>query len=53
MIAACILDNDILSKYLKGYNPVVTGRAALYAHEHGVFSFTGVSVDEKPQGQTC
>lgn len=46
MIAPCILDTDILSEYLKGYNAIVTGRAAQYAHEHGVFSFTSVTVHE-------
>lgn len=42
----CILDTDILSEYLKGYNAVVIGRAAQYAHEHDVFSFTSVTVYE-------
>jgi predicted nucleic acid-binding protein len=42
----CILDTDILSEYLKGHNSVVIGRAAQYAHEHRVFSFTSVTVYE-------
>ncbi len=42
----CILDTDILSKYLKGHDTVVTGRAAQYAHEHRVLSFTSVTVYE-------
>ena len=46
MIAACILDTDILSEYLKGHDAAVAGRAAQYAHEHGVFSFTSVTVHE-------
>ena len=41
-----ILDTDILSEYLKGHNSVVIGHAAQYAHEHGVFSFTSVTVYE-------
>jgi hypothetical protein len=40
----CILDTDILSEYLKGHNSVVIGRAAQYAHEHSIFSFTSVTV---------
>jgi predicted nucleic acid-binding protein len=42
----CILDTDILSEYLKGHNSVVIGHAAQYAHQHGVFSFTSVTVYE-------
>jgi predicted nucleic acid-binding protein len=42
----CILDTDILSEYLKGHNSVVIGRAAQYAREHRVFSFTSVTVYE-------
>lgn len=42
----CILDTDILSEYLKGHNAVVIGRAAQYAHEHAIFSFTSVTVYE-------
>jgi predicted nucleic acid-binding protein len=42
----CILDTDILSEYLKGHDSVVIGRAAQYAHEHRVFSFTSVTVYE-------
>jgi predicted nucleic acid-binding protein len=41
-----ILDTNILSEYLKGHNAVVIGRAAQYAHEHGLFSFTSVTVYE-------
>ncbi|MEP6716714.1 MAG: PIN domain-containing protein [Terriglobia bacterium] len=42
----CILDTDILSEYLKGHNSVVAGHAAQYTHQHGVFSFTSVTVYE-------
>ena len=42
----CILDTDILSEYLKGHDSVVISRAAQYAHEHRVFSFTSVTVYE-------
>lgn len=46
----CILDTDMLSEYLKGHNPVVIGNAARYAHQHGVFSFTSVTVFEVVYG---
>lgn len=42
----CILDTDILSEYFKGHNSVVIGRAAQYANEHRIFSFTSVTVYE-------
>lgn len=41
-----LLDTDILSEYLKGYDRNVTRRAADYAREHGVFTFTSVTVHE-------
>ncbi|MFZ0313837.1 MAG: PIN domain-containing protein [Candidatus Korobacteraceae bacterium] len=41
-----ILDTDILSEYLKGHDPNVITHAARYAEEHGVFTFTSVTVDE-------
>jgi predicted nucleic acid-binding protein len=41
-----ILDTDILSEYLKGFNPTVTGHAARYAEQYGIFSFTSVTVYE-------
>src|SRR6266851_5447990 len=41
-----ILDTDILSEYLKGHHPTVVSRAARYAQEHGVFTFTSVTVYE-------
>jgi predicted nucleic acid-binding protein len=41
-----ILDTDILSEYLKGHHPNVIAQAAKYAHEHGVFTFTSVTVYE-------
>jgi predicted nucleic acid-binding protein len=46
MFVKSILDTDILSEYLKGHNPVVIGNAARYANEHGVFTFTSVTVFE-------
>jgi predicted nucleic acid-binding protein len=41
-----VLDTDILSEYLKGHDATVAGRAASYAAQHGVFSFTSVTVYE-------
>ena len=41
-----ILDPDILSEYLKGFNRTVAGHATRYAKKHGVFSFTSVTVYE-------
>jgi predicted nucleic acid-binding protein len=46
MSVKVILDTDILSEYLKGYNSAVAGRAVAYAKEHGVFSFTSIAVFE-------
>ena len=46
MTARAILDTDILSEYLKGHNPAVAKRAAGYARDHGVFTFTRVTVYE-------
>ncbi|MGA2185552.1 MAG: PIN domain-containing protein [Bryobacteraceae bacterium] len=46
MTARAILDTDILSEYLKGHNPAVAKRAAGYARDHGVFTFTSVTVYE-------
>ncbi len=41
-----LLDTDILSEYLKGYDRNVIRRAADYARQHGVFTFTSVTVHE-------
>jgi predicted nucleic acid-binding protein len=41
-----LLDTDILSEYLKGHDAKVTSHAARYAQEHGVFTFTSVTVYE-------
>jgi tRNA(fMet)-specific endonuclease VapC len=41
-----ILDTDILSEYLKGFNKTVAQHAARYASDFGVFSFTSVTVYE-------
>ena len=46
MTVKAILDTDILSEYLKGHNASVAGRAASYAKDHGVFTFTSVTVYE-------
>ena len=46
MIAKSILDTDIRSEYLKGHDLVVADRAARYAREHGLLSFTSVTVYE-------
>jgi predicted nucleic acid-binding protein len=46
MTVKAILDTDILSEYLKGHNASVAGRAAAYARDHGVFTFTSVTVYE-------
>jgi predicted nucleic acid-binding protein len=41
-----LLDTDILSEYLKGHDRNVTNRAASYAQQHVVFTFTSVTVYE-------
>lgn len=41
-----ILDTDILSEYLKGHDPNVIKHAGRYAKEHGVFTFTSVTIYE-------
>src|SRR5215469_15985708 len=41
-----LLDTDILSEYLKGHDRNVARHAAEYALEHGVFTFTSVTVHE-------
>jgi len=41
-----LLDTDILSEYLKGYDQTVAAHAAAYARMHGVFTFTSVTVYE-------
>lgn len=41
-----LLDTDILSEYLKGHDQTVARRAAAYAQEYGVFTFTSVTVHE-------
>jgi predicted nucleic acid-binding protein len=45
-VVQSILDTDILSEYLKGHHPNVISHAAQYAQEHGIFSFTSVTVYE-------
>ncbi len=46
MTAHVILDTDILSEYLKGYDANVVRRGDRYAKDHGVFTFTSVTVYE-------
>jgi tRNA(fMet)-specific endonuclease VapC len=41
-----LLDTDILSEYLKGHDRNVARHAADYAREHGVLTFTSVTVYE-------
>jgi predicted nucleic acid-binding protein len=45
-----LLDTDILSEYLKGHDRNVIRRAADYARQHGVFTFTSVTVHEIAYG---
>jgi predicted nucleic acid-binding protein len=45
-----ILDTDILSEYLKGFNRTVASHAARYAKQYGIFSFTSVTVYEIAYG---
>jgi len=46
MTAQVVLDTDILSEYLKGYDANVVRRGDCYAKDHGVFTFTSVTVYE-------
>ena len=41
-----LLDTDILSEYLKGHNSTVIDHAEHYARQHGMFTFTSVTVYE-------
>jgi predicted nucleic acid-binding protein len=45
-MAKVLLDTDILSEYLKGHDRHVIRRAAEYAREQGLFTFTSVTVHE-------
>jgi tRNA(fMet)-specific endonuclease VapC len=45
-MAKVLLDTDILSEFLKGHDRNVARRAADHAREHGVFTFTSVTVHE-------
>jgi predicted nucleic acid-binding protein len=45
-MAKVLLDTDILSEYLKGHDRTVVNRAASYARQHPVFTFTSVTVYE-------
>jgi tRNA(fMet)-specific endonuclease VapC len=46
MAVRSILDTDMLSEYLKGHDAKVVRRGNRYAKEHGVFTFTSVTVFE-------
>ena len=41
-----ILDTDILSEYLKGLHPNVIRHGSHYAEEHGILTFTSVTLYE-------
>jgi len=45
-MSKALLDTDILSEYLKGHDRIVVRRAADYAQQYGVFTFTTVTVHE-------
>ena len=45
-MSKALLDTDILSEYLKGYDRIVVRRAADYARQQGVFTFTSITVYE-------
>lgn len=49
-MSKALLDTDILSEYLKGRDPVVAARATTYAGQHGIFTFTSVTVHELVYG---
>src|ERR1700683_112903 len=41
-----LLDTDILCEYLKGHDRTVANHAARYAQQHGMVTFTSVTVYE-------
>jgi predicted nucleic acid-binding protein len=45
-MAKALLDTDIPSEYLKGHDQTVANRAARYARQYRVFTFTSVTVYE-------
>ena len=45
-----LLDTDILSEYLKGHDPILIRHASEYARQHGIFTFTSVTVHEVVYG---
>ena len=49
-IRKSLLDSDILSEISKGINKTVLGHASHYLDEHGVFTFTSISVYEALYG---
>jgi predicted nucleic acid-binding protein len=50
MTLKSILDTDILSEYLKGYHANIVRRGNRYAKDHGIFTFTSVTVFEIVSG---
>jgi len=50
MTVKALLDTDILSEYLKGYDANVVRHGDRYARDHGVFTFTSVTVFEIVSG---
>jgi predicted nucleic acid-binding protein len=49
-MSKALLDTDILSEYLKGHDRTVIRRAADYAQQQGIFTFTSVTVHEIAYG---
>src|ERR1700730_18142916 len=49
-MSKALLDTDILSEYLKGHDVTVIRRAADYAQQQGIFTFTSVTVHEIAYG---
>ena len=47
-MSKALLDTDILSEYLKGHNRTVIRRAAAYAQQQGIFTFTNRLDTVKP-----
>src|SRR6202521_2884271 len=49
-MSKALLDTDILSEYLKGHDRTVIRRAADYAQQQGIFTFTSVTVHKIAYG---
>jgi hypothetical protein len=50
MTVKAILDTEIVSEYFKDHDASVATRAASYARDHGVFTFTSVTGYEMVYG---